>query len=145
MTPSQTRPRESASRKVIDQQLSNLGWNTNEQQPDCNVFTERPKSDAEARALKGRYANEGPSLHSPTPNQQTKEELVQIFGKADDLLRREGLRQGIERFSEFTNLLFLKLISEIEDDREANGQERRLASRYCWSAFASKPGEEMLD
>ena len=37
-----TSPLESATRKKIDQWLSNLGWNTNEESPLCNVTTERP-------------------------------------------------------------------------------------------------------
>jgi type I restriction enzyme M protein len=52
----------------------------------------------------------------------TKQELIQVFGEANDLLRKEGLREGVERFTEFSNLLFLKLISEIEEDRAAAGE-----------------------
>ena len=92
-----------------------------------------------------RFVDDGPCLYTPTRNRQTKHELIGIFAHANDLLRREGLRQGVERFSEFSNLLFLKLISEIEDDREREGQSRRLDDRYCWRAFASKPNDEMLD
>lgn len=227
--PRQTRLKESAARKMIDLRLTRLGWNTDEYDPACNAFTERPKLESQAQALKGnqpdyvlyapgtddpiaiieakkpghtldqaiaqgrdkyakplgmdiifatdgnlceshdlrcggplrldgepvvdllsptllvRFAREGPSLHTPTRNQQTKQELIGIFAKANDLLRREGLRQGVERFSEFSNLLFLKLISEIEDDREHTGQDRRLEERYCWRSFSSKPSNEMLD
>ena len=98
-----------------------------------------------AGILLGRFASEGPSLHTPTRSQQTKQELIKIFAKANDLLRREGLRQGVERFSEFSNLLFLKIISEIEDDRERTGESRRLEKLYCWTAFATKPQDEMLN
>ena len=92
-----------------------------------------------------QFANEGPRLVTPTKIRQTKQELMSIFSRANDLLRKEGLREGIERFSEFSNLLFLKLISEIEEDREARDEQRRLEARYCWDAFASKPSYEMLD
>ena len=92
-----------------------------------------------------RFANDGPELASPRTTQQTKQELISIFALANELLRKEGLREGVERFSEFSNLLFLKLISEIEEDRQAKGEVRHLESRYCWEAFASKPAEEMLD
>ena len=68
-----------------------------------------------------------------------------IFSQANSLLRKEGLRAGLERFSEFSNLLFLKLISEIESDREESGLPRRLEKRYCWDAFSAKPPDEMLD
>ena len=225
----QTRPKESAARKIIDRRLSHLGWNTDELDPRCDVYTERPKLQSQALALEGhlpdyvlyapgtddaiatieakkpgctldqaisqardkyagplgvnivfatdgnlcesydlrcdgplrldgepvvdllspkllvRFVKDGPSLHTPTPNFQTKQELINTFAKANDLLRREGLRQGVERFSEFSNLLFLKLISEIEDDRENTGLHRRLDERYCWRAFAEKPKDEMLD
>ena len=34
------------------------------------------------------------------------------------MLRGEGLRAGIERFGEFANILFLKLISESETNQK---------------------------
>lgn len=43
---------------------------------------------------------------------KSKEDLIKIFKNLNDVLRGEGLRAGIERFTEFSNLLFLKLISE---------------------------------
>ena len=92
-----------------------------------------------------RFANDGPRLLTPTQTQQTKHELLSIFASANSLLRQEGLRAGVERFSEFANLLFLKLIAEIEQDREHKGMARRLPARYCWESFANKPPEEMLD
>ncbi|ABV75575.1 Type I restriction-modification system methyltransferase subunit [Rickettsia akari str. Hartford] len=42
----------------------------------------------------------------------SREELISIFKNLNNLLRSEGLRAGIERFSEFANILFLKLLSE---------------------------------
>jgi type I restriction enzyme M protein len=92
-----------------------------------------------------RFHIEGATLFSPEKISYTKRELIKIFSDANDLLREEGIREGIERFTEFSNLLFLKLISEIEDDRELNGEKRRLEKKYCWDAFCSKTGEEMLD
>jgi type I restriction enzyme M protein len=38
--------------------------------------------------------------------------LISIFKNLNNILRSEGLRAGIERFSEFANILFLKLLSE---------------------------------
>ena len=214
---------------MIDGNLVHLGWVVDESKPDCNVFTERAKTEDQAKRLgkkrpdyvlyepgtdrpigvieakrpggtlgdaveqaRTRYAqplgadivfgtdgvlcqsydlrskapllldgepvvdllsprllvqfaNQGPSLVTPTKVRQTKQELMSIFSQANDLLRKEGLREGIERFSEFSNLLFLKLISEIEDDREARGEPRRLERRYCWEAFASRVPDELLD
>ena len=37
------------------------------------------------------------------------------------MLRGEGLRAGIERFGEFANILFLKLISESEQIKRESG------------------------
>ena len=42
----------------------------------------------------------------------SRNELIKIFKDLNDTLRGEGLRAGIERFSEFANILFLKLMSE---------------------------------
>lgn len=229
MTEKLASPKESAARKAIDGHLVHLGWMVDESNPDCNVFTERAKTEAQTKGLGKKrpdyvlyepgtdrplgvieakrpggtlddaveqattryakplgvdivfgtdgvlcqsydlrsrapllldgepvvdllspkllvqFANQGPSLVTPTRVRQTKQELMSIFSQANDLLRKEGLREGIERFSEFSNLLFLKLISEIEEDREARGESRRLESRYCWEAFASRSPDELLD
>lgn len=42
----------------------------------------------------------------------SRDELISIFKNLNNILRSEGLRAGIERFSEFANILFLKLLSE---------------------------------
>jgi len=42
----------------------------------------------------------------------SRDELISQFRNLNDVLRSEGLRAGIERFSEFANILFLKLLSE---------------------------------
>ena len=38
-----------------------------------------------------------------------QDELISKFKKANDILKNEGFEAGIERFSEFANLMFLKL------------------------------------
>lgn len=48
---------------------------------------------------------------------KSRQELIGIFASLNDALRREGLRAGLERFSEFANVLFLKLLCENEEDR----------------------------
>jgi type I restriction enzyme M protein len=229
-----TIPMESATRKEIDRILVNLGWNIDEFNKDCNVFTERVKTKAESKKIKdtfpkGRFPDyvlyssktrqpiaiieakrigiklekaliqakeyaecigakiifavdgsivearwlEGnkylrndemlisellteKALHkfidyntfeifTPLKATKTREDLIAVFKKTNDLLREEGLREGIERFTEFSNILFLKLIDEIEDDREVNGEERKIEKDYCWKAFNDKPAKEMLD
>ena len=85
-----------------------------------------------------RFYSEGSEIYSPEKVNYTRRELIRIFSDANDLLREEGIRKGIERFTEFSNLLFLKLISEIEEDRELNGEPRRLQKKYCWESFYRK-------
>ena len=92
-----------------------------------------------------RFAREGPRISSTAQVRQTRAELMSAFAKANDLLRKDGLRAGTERFTEFSSILFLKLISEIETDRATRGESRRLEERYCWDAFAKKPPQEMFD
>jgi len=46
----------------------------------------------------------------------SRQELLSIFEGLNDTLRVEGLRAGIERLSEFANILFLKLLSENNED-----------------------------
>ncbi|MCY3573333.1 MAG: N-6 DNA methylase [Chloroflexi bacterium] len=47
---------------------------------------------------------------------KSRTELIRLFAELNDDLRAEGLRAGIERFSEFANILFLKLLSEKGED-----------------------------
>lgn len=229
-----TIPLESATRKEIDRILKNLNWNIDEFNKNCNVFTERVKTKAEAKKIKDKFpkgrfpdyvlyssrtempiavieakrigvklekallqareyaecigvkiifAIDGSivearwidgnkylksdemlitellterTLHkfidfntfeifTPIKATKTREDLIAVFKKTNDLLRIEGLREGIERFTEFSNILFLKLIDEIEDDRESNGEKRKIEKDYCWKAFSDKPAREMLD
>lgn len=46
----------------------------------------------------------------------SRHELINIFKNLNVELRSEGLRAGIERLSEFANILFLKLYTENKDD-----------------------------
>lgn len=46
---------------------------------------------------------------------KSRAELIKIFKESNNLLRKEGLTAGHERFSVFANILFLKLMSELED------------------------------
>jgi type I restriction enzyme M protein len=60
------------------------------------------------------FINSNTNNIDTTPKEviKSKEDLIKIFKNLNDVLRSEGLRAGIERFTEFSNLLFLKLISE---------------------------------
>ena len=52
---------------------------------------------------------------------KSRGELISIFEKVNNLLREEGLQQGLERFTEFSNILFLKVLSELEEIKEEHG------------------------
>jgi len=75
----------------------------------------------------------------------SRDELIKIFEWANNLLRKEGLR-GLDRFVEFANILFLKLISEIEEDKEKIGKgERVLDKKYCWESFSKLSADMMME
>lgn len=93
-----------------------------------------------------RFLSEGPEiLSSPKELNFTREELLKIFKKANNLLREEGLRDGFERFSAFADVLFLKLIDESEKLRQHQDKDRTIESKFCWSEFVEKSDKDMLD
>ncbi|HJD55475.1 MAG TPA: N-6 DNA methylase [Rickettsia endosymbiont of Pyrocoelia pectoralis] len=57
-------------------------------------------------------ANSNEAWTIPKEVKVSREELISVFKNLNNILRSEGLRAGIERFSEFANILFLKLLSE---------------------------------
>ncbi|MCC8407251.1 MAG: N-6 DNA methylase [Rickettsia endosymbiont of Sceptobius lativentris] len=57
-------------------------------------------------------ANSNEAWTIPKEVKVSREELISIFKNLNNILRSEGLRAGIERFGEFANILFLKLLSE---------------------------------
>ena len=68
----------------------------------------------------------------------TKSELIQKFRAANKLLRKSGLRNGYERFSVFSDLLFLKLKDDLSDIGEDLSQNKDL-DRICnWRKLIDK-------
>jgi len=59
-------------------------------------------------------ANSNEAWTIPLEVKVSREKLISIFKNLNNVLRAEGIRAGIERFSEFANILFLKLLSEDE-------------------------------
>jgi len=47
---------------------------------------------------------------------KSRDELIDLFAELNNDFRAVGVRAGIERFSEFANILFLKLLSEKGED-----------------------------
>lgn len=93
-----------------------------------------------------RFIKNGSNISEVTPEiKYTRDELIKIFQWSNNLLRKEGLR-NLDRFVEFSNILFIKIISEIEDDREKNGLARRLNKDICWDSFCNeKDAKKMLN
>lgn len=75
---------------------------------------------------------------------KTREELIKIFKDSNDLLRKEGLLAGHQRFSAFANILFLKIMSEIQEDKERNKEKNLIPLEYRWNFFKKKNGVELL-
>ncbi|MDD4224531.1 MAG: N-6 DNA methylase [Candidatus Cloacimonetes bacterium] len=86
-----------------------------------------------------RFINEGYAeiLSAPKGINFNRDELLQIFVKTNNLLRKDGLRDGYERFSAFAEMLFLKLIDESERLKEHRGIKRTFPKKYCWDSFVS--------
>lgn len=71
--------------------------------------------------------------------QYNRQELIKIFNDANNLLRGDGLRAGIERFGEFANVLFLKLISESEDLKIGQGLKSTFKNSCHWDTIKNIP------
>lgn len=92
-----------------------------------------------------QHLRDGASISVSKEVKYSREELIKIFQWANNQLRKEGLRI-LDRFIEFANILFLKLISEIEENKEIEGyEERLLAEKYCWRSFANLDAERMME
>lgn len=71
---------------------------------------------------------------------KSKADLIDVFKYANDKLREAGVTVGIPRFVEFSNLLFLKLISEKNEENHYG-----IPSHILWNSYRKKDGEELLD
>ena len=63
---------------------------------------------------------------------KSRDELIHLFSELNDDFRGAGIRSGIERFSEFANILFLKLLSEKGEDA-------------IWKSLMRLPEKDILD
>ena len=77
--------------------------------------------------------------------QYDRKELIRIFDEANNMLRGEGLRAGIERFGEFANILFLKLISESEQIKRENGTPTKFDPACSWETIKSIPSSTRIE
>jgi type I restriction enzyme M protein len=69
----------------------------------------------------------------------SKEELINVFSFANQKLRKAGITKGMERFFEFSNLLFLKLVSENNDIVSED-----IPQFVKWETYKNKSGDELL-
>lgn len=69
----------------------------------------------------------------------SKEELIAVFAFTNQKLRKAGITKGMERFFEFSNLLFLKLISEENDIISET-----IPEYIKWESYKNKTGQELL-
>lgn len=94
-----------------------------------------------------RYLQEDTNEINTLPEKviTSRKELIKIFEDANNILRVEGLRAGIERFSEFSNILFLKLISEIDYIRESEGQKPEFERVHKWNYFKELSEDSIID
>lgn len=85
-----------------------------------------------------RFLREGAEiLSAPKGINFSREDLLAIFKRTNNLLRKEGLRDGYERFSVFAEILFLKLVDESERLSEHRGLPRTIEKKFCWSDFTT--------
>ena len=77
--------------------------------------------------------------------QYSRKQLINIFDEANNMLRGEGLRAGIEHFGEFANILFLKLIDENEQVKIGNGIVSNFDSACSWDAIKSIKPSARID
>jgi type I restriction enzyme M protein len=91
------------------------------------------------------FIEKGSKIFSEQKVTHSKIELIKIFQESNDILRKDGLSEGRERFTEFSNLLFLKLVSDIEQDIQERGEKRRLEEIYCWDEYKDKNANELYE
>jgi type I restriction enzyme M protein len=94
-----------------------------------------------------RFIHEGAEiLSAPKGINFSRGQLLEIFKKINKKLRKDGLRDGYERFSAFAEVLFLKLVDESEKLKDHKGIDRQHPKRYCWSDFTKKYiGQDLFD
>ncbi len=77
--------------------------------------------------------------------QYDRKELIRVFDEANNMLRGEGLRAGIERFGEFANILFLKLISESEQIKRESGIKTNFDIACSWDSIKQIPSSTRIE
>ena len=96
-------------------------------------------------ALALRYLS-GYEVNTVSPKvQYDRKELIKVFDEANNMLRGVGLRAGIERFGEFANILFLKLIGESEQSKRERGENTNFDIACSWETIKNIPPTARID
>ncbi len=96
-------------------------------------------------ALALRYLS-GYEVNTVSPKvQYDRKELIRVFDEANNMLRGVGLRAGIERFGEFANILFLKLIGENEQAKRERGENSSFDIACSWETIKNIPTTARID
>lgn len=82
--------------------------------------------------------NDGEIETLPSGFSITKSELLKKFKSANNLLRKAGLRDGYERFSVFSDLMFLKLKDDFTDIGEDLSLDNEINKVCNWQKLISK-------
>ena len=86
-----------------------------------------------------RFIREGAEiLSTPQGIDFSRDELITIFKRINRLLRKEGLRDGYERFSAFSEILFLKFLDEIKQLNQDRDKSIKIEDRFLWRDFTAR-------
>jgi type I restriction enzyme M protein len=132
---------------LIDIQLKQLGWVDDPKSNKRNVWKQQPKNKEDSffnEIIALKYIDEDSINTISKKVVESRSELINIFKEANKILRTEGLQAGHQRFSVFSNILFLKLMSEMQELNESNGEKVTIPHEFRWNFFKKKNGEELL-
>jgi len=85
-------------------------------------------------------ANDNKIIVSEKIKISSRNDLISVFDFANKQLRKAGVTIGMSRFTEFANLLFLKLVSEKSDNLDYN-----IPPHISWNAYKNETGEKLLE
>ena len=71
-----------------------------------------------------------------------RNELIKLFSYTNKLLRKDGIKNGEARFNEFSNILFIKIFSEIEYKKEKKDREIK-NDKFLWNYIFERNESEL--
>ncbi len=73
-----------------------------------------PLAPAPLRRFRDRHTNDVVTV--PERVVESRQQMIAVFERLNNVLRQAGIRAGLDRFTEFANVLFLKLASESDPE-----------------------------